>query len=79
MIVSLYLPILTIDTNNSKFEYLKGNCKISCINFFFFLVGNLIYSSSFLLKFFNELLNKILKAATDIRDNVLDAFGRVNY
>ena len=45
----------------------------------FFLVGNLIYSSSFLLKFFNELLNKILKTATDIRDNVLDAFGRVNY
>ena len=80
MIVGLYLPILTIDTNNSKFEYLEGNCKISCIIlFYFFLVGNLIYSSSFLIKFFNELLNKILKAPTDIRDNVLDAFGRVNY
>ena len=36
MIVDLYLPTLVIDTYNSKFEYLEENCKILCINFFFF-------------------------------------------
>ena len=66
------LSTLTINThnklscNNSKFENLyKEIVKLNLLIFFFFLVGNSIYLSSFFTKIFlMTLLNKISGAAT---------------
>ena len=82
MIVGLYLPILAIDTNNSKFEYLEGNCKISCIILFYFFWSVTRYIQVlFLLKFFNDPPKQNSWAATEhlyMVDHVCN-YSKTNY